>query len=156
MIIGNMKNATALSWVYVFVHMQAYDDREDRCSPGWFHSSAPEQHSCSVSVLPHSCNYLSSAGIWAVLQHLLPPSPLWLQPLPWLAYTRPGQLTHTAIYSSSLHTNFIVLKAYQWLCVDIKSVIQNLALTRWLLENKIYTVSHTDTLHFIATFPASW
>lgn len=34
LIIGNIKMSLFSVLVYMFVHIKAYDDREDRCSPG--------------------------------------------------------------------------------------------------------------------------
>lgn len=74
------------NWTFLFP--QTHDDWEDRSPHRRLQPQAAEQHAGSVPVLSHPCGQLPSAGQRALLQHLLPQTPLWHHPLPQLAHSR--------------------------------------------------------------------
>lgn len=67
---------------------QADDDWKDCSARCWLQPQAAKQHQGSLPVLPHPCDQLPSAGQWALLQHLLPQTPMWHHALPQLAHQR--------------------------------------------------------------------
>lgn len=85
-------------WAFLFfIWWQEDADREDSSASCRVYSSPAWQQPLDVHVLRNTGRAISSAGEWAVLQHLLSTAPLWLHSLSWLAHQRTSECGLVAV-----------------------------------------------------------